>query len=821
MALELFKPFVMKRLVDLGEAPNIKNAKRMVERAKPVVWDILEEVIKDHPVMLNRAPTLHRLGIQAFIPILVEGKAIQIHPLVCTAFNADFDGDQMAVHLPLSVEAQSEARALMLSVNNILSPAHGRPLAVPTQDMVLGIFSLTVAKEGAKGEGSVFAGMDEAVLAVETDEVAIHAVVKVRHNGALLETTTGRLIFNDAFPDDQEYINTDVDKKGLAKLVEDCSERYDAETLANLLDKLKYLGFHYATKAAFSIGLEDIVIPPNKWEILDKPEAEVEKIKRQFRRGLITREESHQRVVDIWTKATDDVSVAMEENFDRFNPVYMMANSGARGNIKQIRQLAGMRGLVANPKGDIIDRPIKANFREGLTVLEYFISTHGARKGLADTALRTADSGYLTRRLVDVAQDLIVRQDECGTESGIDMPLLDFEGDPNRTLIGRTLREDLADVETGEIVVSKGNAVRRSDLERIGRGAKQRDIAVRSVESCQAKLGVCRKCFGFSLATGRMVDIGEAVGIIAAQSIGEPGTQLTMRTFHTGGVAGEDITHGLPRIVELFEARKPKGEAVMTEIDGIVSIEESEKGKQILVTSSDGIEKAYPVSRRVRMRVKEGDKVEAGERMTEGSLNPHGILEVKGPRAVAQYIVNEVQEVYRSQGVDIDDKHIELIVRQMMRKVSVVEPGDSDMLPGQLIDRLTFDRENQRFQEEGLAPAEAVQVLLGITKASLATESFLSAASFQETTRVLTDAAVSGRVDPLVGLKENVIIGKLIPASTGMKQYRNIRPVYHGPDEEDIFMKLPAAEAQGEGEEGLAESANSSGPGGPPTPLEM
>ena len=819
MALELFKPFVMKRLVDLGEAPNIKNAKRMVERGKPVVWDILEEVIKDHPVMLNRAPTLHRLGIQAFIPTLVEGKAIQIHPLVCTAFNADFDGDQMAVHLPLSVEAQSEARALMLSINNILSPAHGRPLAVPTQDMVLGIYSLTVAKDGVKGEGSVFASMDEAVLALDTDEIALHSMIKVRRDGGLMETTTGRLIFNDAFPSDQEYINADVDKKGLTRLVEDCAERYDAETLSNLLDRLKYLGFHYATKAAFSIGLEDIVVPPNKWEILDKPEEKVEMIKRQFRRGLITREESHQRVVDIWTKATDDVSAAMEENFDRFNSVYMMANSGARGNVKQIRQLAGMRGLVANPKGDIIDRPIKANFREGLTVLEYFISTHGARKGLADTALRTADSGYLTRRLVDVAQDLIVRQDDCGTESGIEVQLLDIEGDPNRTLVGRALREDLPDVETGEIVVAKGDVVRRRDLERIARGAKQRDIAVRSVESCKAGQGVCRKCYGFSLATGRMVDIGEAVGIIAAQSIGEPGTQLTMRTFHTGGVAGEDITHGLPRIVELFEARKPKGEAIMTETAGIVQTEDSEKGKQIIVTDSDGKEKAYPVSRRARMLVNEGDKLEAGDRLTEGSLNPHDILEVKGPRAVAQYIVNEVQEVYHSQGVDIDDKHIELIVRQMMRKVSVLEPGDSDMLPGQLVDRLTFGRENRRLQDEGLEPAEANQVLLGITKASLATESFLSAASFQETTRVLTDAAVSGRVDPLIGLKENVIIGKLIPASTGMKRYRSIRPVYHGPDEEDIFMKLPAAQTLDE--EGLAESAGSGEPGDSPTPLEM
>lgn len=820
MALELFKPFVMKRLVDLEEAPNIKNAKRMVERGKAVVWDILEEVIKDHPVMLNRAPTLHRLGIQAFIPILVEGKAIQIHPLVCTAFNADFDGDQMAVHLPLSVEAQSEARGLMLSVNNILSPAHGRPLAVPTQDMVLGIYFLTVAKDGAVGEGNIFSSRDEAVIALDTEEIELQANIKVRVDGELMETTTGRLLFNEAFPDDHKYINEDIDKKGLTKLVEESAATYDAETLANLLDNLKQLGFHYATKAAFTIGLEDIVIPPNKWEILAKPEEEVQKIKRQYRRGLITHEESHQRVVDIWTKATDDVSVAMEKNFDRFNPVYMMANSGARGNVKQIRQLAGMRGLVANPKGDIIDRPIKANFREGLTVLEYFISTHGARKGLADTALRTADSGYLTRRLVDVSQDVIVRIDDCETERGIHVALLDIEGDPNRTLVGRTTMEDMADPETGEVVVGKGELIRSADLARIATGAKPRQVFVRSVEACEAKKGVCCKCYGFSLANGRLVDIGEAVGIIAAQSIGEPGTQLTMRTFHTGGVAGEDITHGLPRIVELFEGRKPKGEAIMSGVDGSIKIEEGEKGKQISVLTSDGKEKAYPVSRRARMRVKDGDIVEAGARLTDGSLNPHDILAVKGPRAVAEYIVNEVQEVYHSQGVDIDDKHIELIVRQMMRKVSILEPGDSDMLPGQLVDRLTFAAENVRLEAEDLEPAEAEQVLLGITKASLATESFLSAASFQETTRVLTDAAVSGRVDPLVGLKENVIIGKLIPASTGMRRYRDAEPVYTGPEDEDIFMKLPAAGSAGE-DEGFAESASASKPGDDSSPVKL
>jgi DNA-directed RNA polymerase subunit beta' len=792
MALELFKPFVMKRLVDLGHAPNIKNAKRMVERSKPVVWDILEEAIKDHPVLLNRAPTLHRLGIQAFMPILVEGKAIQIHPLVCTAFNADFDGDQMAVHLPLSAEAQSEARVLMLSANNILSPAHGRPLAMPTQDMVLGIYYLTVAKPGVPGEGKALSSPDEAVIAYETGEIDLHAVIKVRFQGELLETTPGRLIFNQALPDDHEFVNIDVAKKEMSQLVEDCAERYDTSTLAAMLDKLKDLGFHYASKAAITIGINDIEIPPEKWQILDKPEEEVDKIKRQYRRGLITHEESHQRIVDIWTKATEDVSIAMEKNFDPFNPVYMMANSGARGNVKQIRQLAGMRGLVANPKGDIIDRPIKANFREGLTVLEYFISTHGARKGLADTALRTADSGYLTRRLVDVAQDVIVRQEDCGTDEGVPLPLLDEQGEPNLTLIGRVAMENLADAN-GELITAKDAIISKKDLIILAAGAPQREVTVRSVQTCAARHGLCRACYGTSLASGKLVDIGEAVGIIAAQSIGEPGTQLTMRTFHTGGVAGEDITHGLPRIVELFEARKPKGEALMAEVSGIVELREDEKAKQVVIVSPDGEEKAYPVPRRARLRVVEGSRIEAGDQITEGSLNPHDILRVKGSRALAQHLVKEVQEVYHSQGVDINDKHIEVIVRQMLRKVNVLEPGDTEMLPGQLVDRMTFEQENQTLIADGGEPSVAKQVLLGITKASLATESFLSAASFQETTRVLTDAAVSGRVDPLLGLKENVIIGKLIPASTGMSRYRSIRPLYEGTEEEDMFVKVPAA----------------------------
>lgn len=711
----------------------------------------------------------------------------------------------MAVHLPLSVEAQSEARILMLSANNILSPAHGRPLATPTQDMVLGIFYLTVAKEGVEGEGKVFSSFDEAVMAHEAGYLDLHANVQIRLAGERVKTTVGRVIFNNAFPEGHVFVNQDVNKKDLTKMIENCAEIYDSGKLAELLDKLKFLGFHYATKAAITIGMDDIEIPKDKWKILDKPEKEVEKIKRQYRRGLITHEESHQKIVDIWTKATEDVSQAMEKNFDRFNPVYMMANSGARGNMKQIRQLAAMRGLVANPKGDIIDRPIKANFREGLTVLEYFISTHGARKGLADTALRTADSGYLTRRLVDVAQDVIVREEDCGTDLGIDLSLLDSEGEPNWTLIGRVAVNDIKDPKTKKVVVKKGEPIRKDVLGIIAK-ARAKKVSVRSVLTCAARYGICRLCYGTSLANGRIVDIGEAVGIVAAQSIGEPGTQLTMRTFHTGGVAGEDITHGLPRIVELFEARKPKGEGIMSDSSGIVELREDEKGKQIVVTSKDGKEKAYPVSRRVRLRINEGEKVKAGDQLTDGSLNPHDILRVKGSRAVEQYLVGEVQEVYHSQGVDINDKHVELIVRQMLRKLTVSENGDTDMLPGQVIDRLSFEEENAVTVTAKGEPATGKQILLGITKASLATDSFLSAASFQETTRVLTDAAVAGRIDPLMGLKENVIIGKLIPAATGMSRYRSIKAVNTGKEEDDVFTKSPASEGGHEGE-GLAETA--------------
>ncbi len=804
MALELFKPFVMKRLVDLEQAQNIKSAKRMVERAKAVVWDILEEVIKEHPVLLNRAPTLHRLGIQAFEPVLVEGKAIQVHPLVCTAFNADFDGDQMAVHLPLSAEAQAEARILMLSTNNILSPAHGRPLATPTQDMVLGCYYLTCEREGCKGEGKVFGTPEEAIFAFDCGEVEIHSRVKLRMKKKKLETTMGRIILNDALPDDYPFVNAEVGKKELASIVEQCCKKYDVVKTAEVLDKLKAIGFHYATKAGITLGIEDIVIPPDKWKILNAPEEAVEKIEQQYRRGLITNEERHQRVVDIWTKATEDVTEAMEANFDKFNPVYMMANSGARGSVKQIRQLAGMRGLVANPRGDIIDRPIKANFREALTVLEYFISTHGARKGLADTALRTADSGYLTRRLVDVAQEVVVREDDCGTEQGIPMSVLNEEEEPNRNLMGRLALEPVIDPRTKEALIEANGEICESDLEKFVK-AKLDSIMVRSVLTCNSHYGVCRSCYGWNLAQGRVVDIGESVGIIAAQSIGEPGTQLTMRTFHTGGVAGEDITHGLPRVVELFEARRPKGQAQIAEVSGAVSVKETDKFRKIIILTEDGKEKVYQVSRRARLKVADGDRIRAGDQLTEGSLNPHDILRVKGIQAVQLYLTREVQRVYKSQGVDIDDRHVELIIQRMLRRVTVMEPGDTDLLPGQMVDRRVFQEENERVKAAGGEPATAKQVLLGITKASLATDSFLSAASFQETTRVLTDAAMNGKVDPLIGLKENVIIGKLIPASTGMSRYRGIKISLEGESEQLGEMELPEEEEVAVGEREASE----------------
>jgi len=806
MALELFKPFVMKRLVDLDHAQNIKSAKRMVDRAKGVVWDVLEEVIRDHPVMLNRAPTLHRLGIQAFEPILVEGKAIRIHPLVCTAFNADFDGDQMAVHLPLSTEAQAEARTLMLSTNNVKSPAHGRPLTTPTQDMVIGLYYLTAEREGLEGEmrddsaaTGRYSGFDDAILAYDNRAVDLQARIQVRLGEDLIEetsagvrvprtkgerltTTVGRVTFNRSLPDDYPYINHEVDKKGISRVVEDCSVRYSTTQMGQILDEVKRLGFHYATRAGVTVSVYDAIIPKEKPAILAASDEKVAKIEEQYEIGLITREERHRQIVDVWTRATDEVGEAMGKSFDKFNPIYMMAYSGARGNIKQIRQLAGMRGLMANPKGDIIDRPIKANFREGLTVLEYFISTHGARKGLADTALRTADSGYLTRRLVDVAQDVIVRENDCGTDEGVAFPILKDDGNVDHNLVGRCLLEPAVVAETGEIVLETGSYVHNDvDLQKlVDQGVTT--LVGRTVMTCHAKHGICQACYGWDLASSRPVDIGTAVGIIAAQSIGEPGTQLTMRTFHTGGVAGEDITHGLPRVTELFEARKPKGQAILAEIGGRLTIEDADKTRKLTVVDDEGEEKLYTVSRRATLLpgTTDGATVVLGQQLTKGSVNPHDLLHLKGPNETLRYIVEQVQDVYRSQGVDINDKHIEVISRQMLRKVSVTEPGDTDFLPGQLADRLNFASANNAALAAGGEPANGHPTLLGITKASLATDSYLSAASFQETTRVLTDAAIAGKEDHLLGLKENVIIGKLIPAATGMKRYRNVKLTYKG-----------------------------------------
>lgn len=777
MALELFKPFVMKRLVNDGHAHNIKSAKRMVERVRPEVWDVLEEVISEHPVLLNRAPTLHRLGIQAFEPVLVGGRAIQIHPMVCTAYNADFDGDQMAVHVPLSAEAQSEARLLMLSAYNILNPKDGRPVAIPTQDMVLGCYYLTMEKEGDKGEGRCFSGPDEAVMACDNDVVSLHARIKVRLKGEVVETTVGRIIFNEVIPDELGYINRVADKKELSRIVDECYRELGFNITGDLLDGLKKLGFHYATKAGVTIGISDITIPGAKKEILNQTEQEVEKVEMQYRRGLITEDERYRKIIGLWNDATEDVTRALMDTLDRFNPVYMMADSGARGNIQQIRQLAGMRGLMADPSGRIIDLPIKANFREGLTVLEYFISTHGARKGLADTALRTADSGYLTRRLVDVAQDVIVREVDCGTEEGIEVGEIKDGSEVIEKLedriVGRIALADVEHPETGEKLVTKGDVISNKQADSIKRAGIKK-VKIRSVLTCKTRYGVCINCYGKNLATGHMVDIGEAVGIIAAQSIGEPGTQLTMRTFHTGGVAGDDITQGLPRVEELFEARKPKGQAIIAEFAGVVELREVKGRREIEVTGDDGEKAVYQVPYGARLRVDDGERVEAGDELTEGSVNPHDLLKIKGTHGVQVYLLHEVQRVYRLQGVDINDKHIEVMIRQMLRKVKVEEQGDTELLPGGLIDIFELEKENEAVVAAGGQPAVGKPVLLGITKASLATDSFLSAASFQETTRVLTEAAIKGKMDPLLGLKENVIIGKLVPAGTGMSRYRNI-----------------------------------------------
>jgi DNA-directed RNA polymerase subunit beta' len=823
MALELFKPFVMKRLVDLEFAQNIKSAKRMVERSRPQVWDVLEEVIKEHPVLLNRAPTLHRLGIQAFEPVLVEGKAIQIHPLVCAAFNADFDGDQMAVHLPLSAEAQAEARILMLSANNILSPAHGRPIAIPTQDMVIGGYYLTEEVEGAPGEGRYFGSLPEAEMAFdrasydpEAAPLAIHARIRVRvpaskfpedrfpersdanadaivvkrlesHNGdepkVVVETTLGRLLFNEAFPPDFPFVNTVVKKRDMTTIVDDLVRLYPKAVVAQSLDNLKDLGFHFSTRSGLTISIDDVRTPPDKATILDGFEREAEKVETQFRKGVITDDERRQKEIEIWTEATDKVREAMQRSMaaEKFNPIDMMVGSGARGNIMQVRQIAGMRGLVANPRGEIIPRPIKSNFREGLSVLEYFISTHGARKGLADTALRTADSGYLTRRLVDVAQELIVREEDCGSTRGIVVDTTADERILETKILGRVPAEDIT-LSDGTVIPRNEREIGELEMEQIAADESVTRIRVRSVLTCDASVGICAKCYGRMMATGTMVDLGEAVGIIAAQSIGEPGTQLTMRTFHTGGVAGEDITHGLPRVVELFEARSPKGKATLARTSGVVRVGESDRGERtITIVGDDGTEDSYPaVSRRVLLAVKDGDEVQAGQRLigdAKTPLDPKELLDIKGIRETQVYLVDEVQRVYREQGVSIHDKHVELIVRQMLRRVAVSEPGDSEFLPGEKVDTRIYAETNRRLVEEGKQPAEGRPELMGITKASLATDSWLSAASFQETTRVLTEAAIEGRSDQLLGLKENVIIGKLIPAGTGMLRYRSIETV--------------------------------------------
>lgn len=904
MALELYKPFVMKRLVDMDYAQNIKSAKRMVERMRSIVWDVLEEVIEDHPVLLNRAPTLHRLGIQAFMPVLIEGKAIQIHPLVCGAFNADFDGDQMAVHVPLSAEAQAEAKVLMLSMNNVLSPANGNPIMTPSQDMVLGCYYMTVEKEQELGEGKFFSSPDEAIMAYSFGKLALHAPINVRVKGKMRRTTVGRIIFNEALPQDYEYVNTPVSKKELVTILAECIERYPTSVVTEVMDRVKEMGFRFATRAGLTIGMDDIDVPPAKDRILENTEKLVEEIEKAYQLGRITDDERHQRVVQIWSKATEDVADAMEAHFDKFNPIYMMANSGARGNVKQLRQLSGMRGLVANARGDIIDRPIKANFREGLSVLEYFLSTHGARQGLADTALRTADSGYLTRRLVDVAQEVIVRLEDCGTDVGIRIPVLTAEGEPNSSLVGRLTIDPVVNSFTGETLINKGEMIENRHLNFLVVAGVD-NVHVRSPLACEAMYGVCQKCYGKSLATGALASIGEAVGIIAAQSIGEPGTQLTMRTFHTGGVAstmiqrpikapvsgelvisdedlkklglkksdigvdeekgeefiscdienliekvalqvrmkdgkifkvpvpkgerlllirkrkveaGEiiakvvqtakrkkhahkhektfemiDITSGLPRVVELFEARKPKGQALISEISGVVEITETDRVKKVIVIGGPNKQKTYQVPKRARFRVLDGESISAGDQITEGAKNPHDILRINGAQPAQQYLVQEVQAVYKSQGVDIHDKHIEIIVRQMLKKVTVVEPGDTDFLPGQLVDRQLFQKENERIMAEGGEPAKARQTLLGITKASLATDSFLSAASFQETTRVLTDAAIENKLDQLLGLKENVIIGKSIPAGTGMGRYRRIELVFPDEEKEEMVGEKQAA----------------------------
>ena len=856
MAIELFKPFVMKELVANGTTHNIKSAKKMVERLQPEVWDVLEDVIKEHPVMLNRAPTLHRLGIQAFEPILVEGKAIKLHPLVCTAFNADFDGDQMAVHLPLSVEAQAECRFMLLSPNNLLKPSDGGPVAVPSQDMVLGIYYLTQERPGSKGEGMIFKSVDEAILAYENKAVTLHSRVKVRMKKVMedgtvktgiVESTVGRFLFNEIIPQDLGFVDRTipenelkleidfhVGKKGLKQILEKVINNHGPIKTAETLDAIKAMGYKYSTRAAMTVSISDMTVPATKKQLIADAQATVDRIAKNFRRGLITEEERYKEVIETWKNTDEILTHDLLSGLDKYNNIYMMADSGARGSDKQIKQLAGMRGLMADTTGRTIELPIKSNFREGLDVLEYFISAHGARKGLSDTALRTADSGYLTRRLVDVSQDLIIRDVDCCEGKAI--PYMEIRAFTDgreviesleERLTGRYIAETITDPDTGEVVVKENHmctpkraAAVVKVLEKLGRNS----VKIRTILTCKSHLGVCAKCYGANMATGQPVQVGEAVGIIAAQSIGEPGTQLTMRTFHTGGVAGNDITQGLPRVEELFEARKPKGLAIIAEFGGVVTIKDTKKKREVVVTDNEtGNSKTYLIPYGSRIKVLDGQVLEAGDELTEGSINPHDILKIKGVRAVQDYMIQEVQRVYRLQGVEINDKHVEVIVRQMLKKIRVENSGDSDVLPGTSMEVLDFDDMNEKLIAEDKKPAEGKQILLGITKASLATNSFLSAASFQETTKVLTEAAINGKVDPLIGLKENVLIGQLIPAGTGMKRYRSVRlstemkaddeivlseDFGEGLDEELSFEEMPVDEAAAESEEVSAEETD-------------
>ena len=814
MAIELFKPFVMKELVERHLAHNIKSAKRMVERLSPEVWGILEEVIKDHPVMLNRAPTLHRLGIQSFEPVLVEGRAIKLHALVCEAFNADFDGDQMAIHLPLTPEAQAESRYLMLATNNLLKPQDGKPVAVPRLDMILGSYYLTMTLDGELGEGKYFKDPDEAIMALQNNAVSIHAKIFVRITKEIdgemkskkVETSVGRIIFNQGIPQDlgfidrkedpfQYEINFPVMKKSMGTIIERTIDKHGLIESAEVIDYIKALGFKYSTLAGITFSVADVKVPDSKKDILADADKQVEKVRNQYRRGLITDDERYQSVVNIWEKATNDVSKAMEENFDDLNPIYMMVKSGARGNMNQLRQIAGMRGLMASTTGKAVEIPIKSCFREGLDALEYFISSHGARKGLSDTALRTADSGYLTRRLVDVSQDIIVREHDCGTVDGLTIEDIKdgnqiVEGLAER-LEGRYPLNDILDPQTNEVIVDTNTMINKDIAKRIV-DAGITKVVVRSVIACRGKHGVCQKCYGMGLARRDLVSIGESVGIIAAQSIGEPGTQLTMRTIHSGGVAGvADITQGLPRVEEIFEARKPKGVAVITEIDGTVKISDNKKKLEVIVTSKDD-SRTYTIPFGSKLKVKDGDEVKAADPLIEGSINPAEILAIKGPEGVYEYVISEIQKAYRNQGVDINDKHVEVIARQMLRKVRVDDGGDTDMFPGSLVDMYEFEDKNKEAVEQGKRPATGKRALLGITKASLATDSFLSAASFQETTRVLTEAAIKGKEDDLIGLKENVIIGKLIPAGTGMKRYQDVTIKVEGEDEKTVAEEIDA-----------------------------